>query len=77
MANAKKFEVVHEFVGHGTGEILHMLPYVQHHANKDKLQLRSGMVFTVEPILVEGRRKVVTWDDGWTIATADYSRYDK
>jgi len=53
-----------------------MLPYVSHHKNKDKLALLPGMVFTVEPILVEGRRKVLTWDDGWTIVTADNSRYD-
>ena len=67
--------MVHEFVGHGTGQLMHMLPYVQHHVNDDKLDLVPGMVFTIEPILVEGRREVVMWPDQWTILTADGSRY--
>jgi methionyl aminopeptidase len=33
--------------------------------------LREGMVFTIEPMLNQGRRTVRTEDDGWTVVTAD------
>ncbi|MMZ70473.1 Methionine aminopeptidase [compost metagenome] len=29
------------------------------------------MVFTIEPMLNQGRRTVETLDDGWTVVTAD------
>ena len=47
------------------------LSQVLHHTNTQKLALRPGMVFTIEPILVEGGRRIVTWDDGWTAASFD------
>jgi methionyl aminopeptidase len=33
--------------------------------------LREGMVFTIEPMLNQGRRSVYTEDDGWTVVTRD------
>ena len=51
-----------------------MSPLVMHHTNNLKLPLRPGMVFTIEPILVEGAREVHTWDDQWSIVTDDGSR---
>jgi len=33
--------------------------------------LQEGMVFTIEPMLNQGRRSVVTEDDGWTVVTRD------
>ena len=33
-----------------------------------------GMVFTIEPILVEGSRRMTVWDDGWSAVTMDGSR---
>ena len=35
------------------------------------LKLREGMVFTVEPMLNQGTRKVSTAEDGWTVMTND------
>ena len=35
------------------------------------LRLREGMVFTIEPMLNQGRRTVETLDDGWTVVTTD------
>ncbi len=32
------------------------------------------MVFTIEPILVEGGRRIHVWKDGWTAATLDGGR---
>jgi methionyl aminopeptidase len=33
--------------------------------------LREGMVFTIEPMLNQGRDDVFTEDDGWTVVTRD------
>jgi len=33
--------------------------------------LREGMVFTIEPMLNEGRYAVETEEDGWTVVTRD------
>lgn len=66
--------IVHEFCGHGTGSVLHMPPFIRHFRNTDRLPMLPGMIFTIEPILVEGSRKVATWDDGWTIFTLDGGR---
>jgi methionyl aminopeptidase len=35
------------------------------------LMLREGMVFTIEPMLNQGRRTVRTEEDGWTVVTRD------
>ena len=37
--------------------------------------MTPGMVFTIEPILVEGNRRISVWEDGWTAATLDGGRY--
>ena len=68
------FNVVHEFCGHGTGKYLHMLPFVLHYTNHDAIPLRPGMVFTIEPILVEHGRHIKVWEDNWTAVTADGGR---
>jgi methionine aminopeptidase len=33
--------------------------------------LREGMVFTIEPMINQGRAAVRTEDDGWTVVTCD------
>lgn len=35
------------------------------------LKLTEGMVFTIEPMVNQGTRKVSTRDDGWTVVTND------
>ena len=35
------------------------------------MTLREGMVFTIEPMINQGTRKVSTEDDGWTVVTDD------
>lgn len=35
------------------------------------VRLREGMVFTIEPMINQGTRKVTTQDDGWTVVTND------
>ena len=36
--------------------------------------MQPGMVFTIEPILCEGRNGVILWPDGWTAVTSDGGR---
>ena len=51
-----------------------MQPLVHHYNNNIKLELKPGMVFTIEPILVEGSSRIAVWDDGWTAVTVDGGR---
>jgi methionyl aminopeptidase len=71
-AHSHGFGIVRELVGHGIGEEFHAAPYVHHYDEpRDRTRLRTGMAFTIEPMLTLGSADVVQWDDGWTIATLD------
>jgi methionyl aminopeptidase len=71
-AHSHGFGIVRELVGHGIGEEFHAAPYVHHYDEpRDRTRLRTGMAFTIEPMLTLGGADVVQWDDGWTIATLD------
>jgi methionyl aminopeptidase len=69
-----RFSVVRDFCGHGTGKIFHESPSVVHYGRPGQgLVLRSGMIFTVEPMVNVGRHEVKILDDGWTAVTRDRS----
>jgi methionyl aminopeptidase len=74
VAKERGFAVVHEFCGHGTGELLHMPPFVRHFRNGFKVPMQPGMLFTIEPIFVERSRRMTVWRDGWSAATMDGGR---
>jgi methionyl aminopeptidase len=64
--------VVKEYCGHGIGREMHEEPQVLHWGKpKTGLMLREGMVFTIEPMINQGRAAVHTEDDGWTVVTRD------
>jgi methionyl aminopeptidase len=66
------YSVVRDFCGHGIGREMHEPPQVLHFGRPNTgLVLREGMVFTIEPMLNQGRQAVRTEDDGWTVVTAD------
>lgn len=72
--HAKKngYSVVREYCGHGIGREMHEDPQVLHYGKPGTgLVLREGMVFTIEPMINQGRRYVRTEDDGWTVVTKD------
>jgi methionyl aminopeptidase len=72
--HAKKngYSVVREFCGHGIGREMHEEPQVLNYGRPGTgPKLREGMVFTVEPMVNQGSRKVSTQDDGWTVVTHD------
>ena len=66
------YSVVREYCGHGIGREMHEPPQVLHWGRPQTgLVLREGMVFTIEPMLNQGRHAVRTEDDGWTVVTCD------
>ena len=73
---AKKygFQKCHEFMGHGIGSTLHMSPLVAHHRNNNTTLMQPGMIFTIEPIFLEGNRAIRTWPDNWSAVTLDAGR---
>jgi methionyl aminopeptidase len=69
------FSVVREYTGHGLGRNLHEAPTVLHHGQRGKgLKIRSGMVFTIEPMVNAGRPETTLMADHWGVRTADGSR---
>jgi methionyl aminopeptidase len=71
-AKRNGYSVVREYCGHGIGRGMHEAPHVLHFGVPGTgLTLREGMVFTIEPMLNQGRRTVRTEEDGWTVVTAD------
>lgn len=66
------YSVVRDYCGHGIGREMHEEPQVLHFGRPGRgLILREGMVFTIEPMINQGRRTVQTADDGWTVTTTD------
>ena len=71
---ARGFSVVRAFVGHGVGIEFHEHQSVNHYGRPGTgLTLKSGMVFTVEPMINAGSFDIDILDDGWTAVTVDGS----
>lgn len=71
-AEAHGFSVVRDFVGHGIGRDFHTAPQIPHYGTKGKgKRIRSGMVFTIEPMINEGTWEAIVLQDGWTAITKD------
>jgi methionyl aminopeptidase len=68
------FSVVRDFCGHGIGRIFHEPPNILHYGkNGDGIKLKTGMVFTIEPMVNEGGYNTKLLKDGWTAVTKDKS----
>lgn len=66
------YSVVREYCGHGIGREMHEEPQVLHYGQLGKgLALQEGMVFTIEPMINQGKAKVKLKKDGWTVVTSD------
>ncbi|MBD5787990.1 type I methionyl aminopeptidase [Cellulosimicrobium terreum] len=70
------YGVVREYTGHGVGRAFHSGLVIPHYdaAPLHDTVIEPGMVFTIEPMLTLGSSEWRTWDDGWTVVTADTSR---
>jgi len=74
-ATASGYGVVRAFCGHGIGEDFHMEPQVLHYYEpRARAVMEEGQVFTIEPMITQGRPEHVVWSDGWTAATVDGQR---
>lgn len=66
------YSVVREYCGHGIGREMHEAPQVLHYGQRGRgLELKEGMTFTIEPMINQGKAKVKTLKDGWTVVTRD------
>jgi methionyl aminopeptidase len=73
-ARAQGYSVVKEYGGHGIGREMHEAPHVHHYGRPGTGQvLEEGMVFTIEPMLNQGKAAVRHTPDEWPVYTRDGS----
>ncbi len=73
-AEGNGFSVVREFCGHGIGVNFHEEPQVLHYGKAGTgIELKPGMIFTIEPMINAGKAAISELPDGWTIVTRDRS----
>ena len=72
IAHGHGFSVVEDYCGHGIGREFHEDPQVLHFGKKGTgVELRPGMIFTVEPMINMGKKQCKLLSDGWTVVTED------
>ena len=73
-AEKHAYSVVQEFCGHGIGKGFHEEPQVLHYGRaKTGPKLEAGMIFTIEPMINQGKRHVRFSSNGWTALAKDRS----
>jgi methionyl aminopeptidase len=79
-AGKQGYSVAIEYTGHGVGRAMHEEPQVPNWwpSKNSRYQwldydLRVGMTYAIEPMLIAGRNELHELDDGWTVATRDGS----
>ena len=61
-----------DFCGHGVGRDFHEGPNILHYGEPGTgKKLKTGMIFTIEPMVNEGKYDVNILKDGWTAVTKD------
>jgi methionyl aminopeptidase len=72
-AEKNNYSVVREYCGHGIGAEFHEEPQVLHYAAPElkEIVLKPGMVFTIEPMINQGKAPVKLLADNWTVVTKD------
>jgi methionyl aminopeptidase len=66
------YSVVKEYCGHGIGREMHEDPQILHYGHAGTgLELQEGMVFTIEPMLNQGRAAIRALPDQWPVHTRD------
>ena len=71
---AQGLSVVQDFCGHGIGETFHKEPNVLHYGKSGTGQkIKTGMIFTIEPMINLGGYETKILNDGWTAVTRDKS----
>ncbi|WP_068314343.1 type I methionyl aminopeptidase [Polycladidibacter hongkongensis] len=73
-AEAERCSVVRDFCGHGLGRLFHDEPNILHYGKPGTgVELKPGMIFTIEPMINLGKPDVKVLKDGWTAVTRDKS----
>ncbi|MGB7288337.1 MAG: type I methionyl aminopeptidase [Salaquimonas sp.] len=73
-AESERCTIVRDFCGHGVGLLFHDAPNILHFGRRGEgVELREGMIFTIEPMINLGRPAVKVLGDGWTAVTRDRS----
>jgi methionyl aminopeptidase len=73
-AEGERCSVVRDFCGHGVGLLFHDVPNILHYGSPGEgVELKPGLIFTVEPMINLGRPQVKILSDGWTAVTRDRS----
>lgn len=68
----ERFSIVREFCGHGIGQTFHTEPQVLHYGKAGTgIELKTGMAFTIEPMINQGVWQTKIMKDGWTAITKD------
>ncbi len=68
----ERFSIVREFCGHGIGQTFHAEPQVLHYGKAGTgVELKTGMAFTIEPMINQGVWQTKVMKDGWTAITKD------
>ncbi len=66
--------ILEDFTGHGIGSEMHMAPNVPNYGRAGRgPKLERGLALAIEPMVTLGSHRWKTYDDEWTIATADGS----
>ena len=74
VAEAARFSVVREYVGHGVGRALHEDPQIPNYGPPGRREvLASGMTLAIEPMVNAGGPQTKVLGDGWTVVTLDGS----
>lgn len=74
VSDAYGYDTVRHYRGHGIAEEFHRAPFVKHFRNNDRMELLPGMIFTIEPMITEGKAECYEWSDNWTVVTRDGGR---
>jgi methionyl aminopeptidase len=66
------YSVVKEYCGHGIGREMHEDPQILHYGHAGTgLELKEGMVFTIEPMLNQGKAAIRSQPGEWPVYTRD------
>ncbi len=66
------FSVVRDYGGHGIGILFHEEPHIHHYSSKKRnIIMQPNMVFTIEPMINEGKFGTKLLVDNWTAVTVD------
>ncbi|MFC7064647.1 type I methionyl aminopeptidase [Brucella rhizosphaerae] len=73
-AEGERCSVVRDFCGHGVGQLFHDAPNILHYGTvSEGVEIKEGMIFTIEPMINLGKPGVKVLADGWTAVTRDRS----